>query len=108
MSEKSLHPSLLVFLIKREDLHETIFFMKLFYMQDLLASQTTHSSQITNNENFAQFHGKTLDNNDLNQVTDWQFSSKQWFVVGAHSCRLRKTGSAHCYLRISDFIVSYF
>ena len=42
---------------------------------------------------------KTL-HNDLNQVADQQFSLKQWFAAGAHSCRLRKTGSAHCYLRI--------
>ena len=42
---------------------------------------------------------RTLNNNDLNQVADWQFSLKQWFAV--HSYRLRKTGSAHCYLRIS-------
>ena len=47
------------------------------------------------------YHCKTLNNNDLNQVTDQQFSLKQWFPEGAHSCRLRKTGSAHCYLRIS-------
>ena len=43
---------------------------------------------------------KTLHNNDLNQVADQQFSLKQWFAVGAHSCRHRKTGSAHCYLKI--------
>ena len=44
---------------------------------------------------------KTLNNNDLNQVADQRFSLKQWFAAGAHSCRLRKSGSAHCYLRIS-------
>ena len=25
--------------------------------------------------------------------------ANQWFAAGAHSCRLRKTGSAHCCLR---------
>ena len=43
--------------------------------------------------------GKTLNNNDRNQVADQRI--KQWITVGAHSCRLIKTGSAHCYLRIS-------
>lgn len=43
---------------------------------------------------------KTLNNNDVNQVADQQFSLKQWFASGAHSCRLKNTGSAHCYLRI--------
>ena len=42
---------------------------------------------------------KTLNNNDLNQVADQQFSLKQWFAAGAHSCRLRKPGSGHCYYR---------
>jgi len=40
--------------------------------------------------------GKTLNNNDQNQVAEKQFSLKQWFAVGAHHCRLRKTGSAQC------------
>ena len=44
---------------------------------------------------------KTSNNNDLNQVAHQLFSLKQWFAAGAHSCRIRKTGSAHCYLRIS-------
>ena len=43
---------------------------------------------------------KTLNNTDLNQVTDQRFSLKQWFAAGACSCRFRKTGSEHCHLRI--------
>ena len=44
---------------------------------------------------------KTLNNNELNLVTDQRFWLKQWFPAGAHSCRLKKTGFTHCYLRIS-------
>ena len=36
-----------------------------------------------------------------------RFSLIQWFAAGALSCRLRKTDSGHCYLRISpDFQVN--
>ena len=45
---------------------------------------------------------ETLDSNDRNQFTDQRFLLKEWFATGAHSCRLRKTGSAYCYLRISE------
>ena len=38
---------------------------------------------------------------DRNEAVDHWFSLKQWFAAGAHSYRLRKTGSAHCYFRIS-------
>ena len=55
-----------------------------------------------NKNRHKQLNGKTLDSNDRNQVADLRFSLKQWFAVGIHSCRLRKTGSAHCYLRISS------
>ena len=45
--------------------------------------------------------------NALNQVADQRFSLKQWFAgrfaAGAQSCRLRRTGSAHCYLRFWGF-----
>ena len=44
--------------------------------------------------------GRTLTNNDLNQVVDQWFLLKQWFAAVADSRRLRKTGSVHCYLRI--------
>ena len=44
---------------------------------------------------------KILNNNALNQVADQQLSLKQWFAAGVQSCRLRKSGSGHCYLRIS-------
>ena len=42
---------------------------------------------------------KTLKNNYRNQAPDQRFSLKTrvWYL----SCRLRKTGSAQCYLRIS-------
>ena len=46
---------------------------------------------------------KTLNINDRNQVADERFSIKQWFAVGDHSCRLRKTSFAYCYLRIYLF-----
>ena len=44
--------------------------------------------------------GETVNSNDRNQVADQRFSLKQWFTAGAHSCRPKKTGSAHCYLKI--------
>ena len=44
---------------------------------------------------------KTLNINDRNQAPDQRFSLERWFAAGAHSCRLRKTGSAHFYLKIS-------
>ena len=43
------------------------------------------------------------DLHDLNRFANQRFSLKQWFAVGAHSCKLRKTGSGHCYLRIFYF-----
>lgn len=46
---------------------------------------------------------KTLDSNDRNQVAYQRFSLKLWFAAGAYSYRLRKTGPAHCYTRISKF-----
>ena len=49
------------------------------------------------------FPWKTINNNDLNHVADQRFSLKQWVAAGVHSCRLRRTGSAHCYLRISYY-----
>ena len=49
------------------------------------------------------FPRTTTNNNDLNHVADQRFSLKQWVAAGVHSCRLRKTGSAHCYLRISYY-----
>ena len=45
---------------------------------------------------------KTLNSNDRNQVADLRLSLKKWFAAGAYSCGLRRTGSAHCYLRISE------
>ena len=39
---------------------------------------------------------------DRNQVADQRFSLKHWFAAGAHSCRPRKAGPAHCYIRISE------
>ena len=42
-------------LIMREALHEKNFFIKLFYMQDILASHATHSSQSANNTNLPDF-----------------------------------------------------
>ena len=44
---------------------------------------------------------KAFNSKNRNQVADQRFSLKQWFSAGAHSWRLRKTGSAHFYLRIS-------
>ena len=51
----------------------------------------------------AQGEGKrqTLNDNDLNQVADMRSSLKLCFAASTHSCRLRKPGSAHHYLRIS-------
>ena len=37
---------------------------------------------------------------DCTRVADQRFSLKEWFVADAYSCRLRRTGPAHCYLRI--------
>ena len=51
-------------------------------------------------ESLCHIDWKTLNKNDLDQVADQRFSLKQWFAAGAHSCRLRKTGSAHCYSTI--------
>ena len=63
----------------------------------------TRSAKTRETKNtYKQLNGKTLHKNDLNQLVHQRFSLKQWFAVGAHSCRLRKTGSAHCYLRISS------
>ena len=44
---------------------------------------------------------KTLDSNDQNQAADQRFSLQQWFVGGAQSRGLRKSGCGHCYLRFS-------
>ena len=44
--------------------------------------------------------GKTLDNNDLNQVGVQRFYCKQGFGWGAESRGLIKPGLDHCYLRI--------
>ena len=52
---------------------------------------------------FSRVHlGTPLNNNYRKQAAYQGFSLKQWFAVGAHSCRLRKAGSSHCYLRISE------
>lgn len=39
----------------------------------------------------ALLEGKTLNNNELNQVAEQQFLLKQWFSEGAH-CKLKKLG----------------
>ena len=52
--------------------------------------------------------GMTWNNNDLNHVADQRFSLKQWFAAVAHSGTLKKTGSAHCYLRIFKLKVATF
>lgn len=49
-----------------------------------------------------------LHNNDLNQVSDQRFSLKRWFATVAHSCRIRKPGSGHCYLRSSGLCLVTF
>ena len=53
-------------LIMREALHEKNFFIKLFYMQDILASHATHSSQSANNTNLPDSWCLTFQN-----LQDW-------------------------------------
>ena len=44
------------------------------------------------------FFGGDLNNDDLTKtICRATVSLKQWFAAVVHSCRLRKSGSAHCY-----------
>lgn len=64
-------------------------------MNSLLKRSPLSSAELTG------YIRKTLNINDRNKVADKSCTLKQWFAVGAHSCKLRKTGSAHSYLMIS-------